>query len=593
MAALGLEPTKQDDFAAGAIRSAARHLISSRGTYDVLNGFHDDDGSIYRRGGNKLRSAVATAPRWVWDGVVGPGLQRTVLATVAAFQVLDADDTARVALGGAGLAAPVKPAVLDGILFIPGGTLYGGSRKAADYSTGTVSLTLGSKVVTGAGTAWLANVDAGMLLRVGGAGSYAVVASVDSNTQITLMQPAGGTVAGVAYTLTRLGTAANHGVRAEAAALPIVAAHENRLVVAVGDTIYFSNGVDPTTGKLRTGAFGANDFHRAPAGVAAIALESLRDRLLAFTTGGLYAITNMAFNLVDAQGNVQQRMELVTQDVIAWAPAAICSFANALVVPTIDGVYVVDGVSQPLAVGASITPLVREAVQAGKVPGGAVVFNGHLLLPIIGAAAVPQETWALRIDRPVQTSRGLVFAFSRLDSAGAVPCFALRSRPALPSVLLAADQTRLAVTDCTAFFSPSSLARVDVGGAFTFRVDSRDFETGGGRDNQVRRFQARYELVDATTTAHLSAWVGTGAPFNDTSPKWGTAVWGAFLWGPAGVDDFTVMAGLAPENDGRVPFTWNPEKRCRLVRWRLETSDPCDKLVLRSIEFWTRRSGKS
>jgi hypothetical protein len=588
----GLERTAQEDFAAGAIRSAARTLISSRGTYDVLNGLHDDDGSVYRRGGNSLRSDTGAAPVWVWDGVVGPSLPRTVLASTADFEVLDADDETRVNLGGAGLAAPVKPAVLDGILFIPGGTLYAGSRKAADYSTGTVAGTAGQETLTGTGTTWSTNLDAGMLIRVAGAGRYYVIRSVDSNTQVTLMQPLLTSPAGATYVASRLGTAADHGVRTEAAALPVVAAHENRLVVGVGDTIYFSNGVDADTGALRTQTFGDTDFHRVTAGVGVVALESLRDRLLLFTTGGIYALTNMAFDLIDFSGNVQQRMERLTEDVVAWSAAGICSFGNALVVPGVDDIYLVDGISQPVPVSGSITPLVRETVQAGKKSGGAAVYNGHLLLPIIAAGDAPEETWLLRLDRPVQTGRGIVFPFSRFDSAGAVSCYARRSRASLPTKLLAADTEETAITDCSSFFAPSATARTDVGGAFRFRLDLRDFVTGSGQENQVRRFRVRYELVDAASDAYLTGWVGTGAPFDDTSPRWGVVTWGSFTWGPSGVEDFTQMAGLAPEDDGRTPFTWAPEKRCRIVRFRLETSDPCDKLTIRSIEFWTRRSGK-
>jgi hypothetical protein len=73
------------------------------------------------------------------------------------------------------------------MLFIDGGTIYGGSRKAADYTTGTVTVTQGSKVVTGAGTAWLANVDAGMLLRLGATRIY-VVSAVLGDTSLELFE---------------------------------------------------------------------------------------------------------------------------------------------------------------------------------------------------------------------------------------------------------------------------------------------------------------------------------------------------------------------------------------------------------------------
>lgn len=77
----------------------------------------------------------------------------------------------------------------------------GGSK--AKYQTGTITSTRGSKVITGSGTSWTANVEAGMfIIADNGAGVYSLlgtVDTVDSNTQITLLLPALATVAGSAY----------------------------------------------------------------------------------------------------------------------------------------------------------------------------------------------------------------------------------------------------------------------------------------------------------------------------------------------------------------------------------------------------------
>lgn len=56
------------------------------------------------------------------------------------------------------------------------------------YTTGTVSTTLGSAVVTGSGTSWTANAYVGGQFRAGEA-SPIQIASVDSDTQITLVKP--------------------------------------------------------------------------------------------------------------------------------------------------------------------------------------------------------------------------------------------------------------------------------------------------------------------------------------------------------------------------------------------------------------------
>jgi hypothetical protein len=78
-----------------------------------------------------------------------------------------------------------------------------------DYVTGTVSVTAGSKTVTGASTAWTSsNISAGMFLYdfTGGVlGRYlGCVASVDSGTQVTLEKPSPHTLTTSAYCLTAL-----------------------------------------------------------------------------------------------------------------------------------------------------------------------------------------------------------------------------------------------------------------------------------------------------------------------------------------------------------------------------------------------------
>ena len=74
----------------------------------------------------------------------------------------------------------------------------------SQYSTGTATVTNGSATVTGTNTLWLANVSAGDSFTVAGDGVMYDVASVDSDTQITLsVAYAGVTAAGVVYTIAR------------------------------------------------------------------------------------------------------------------------------------------------------------------------------------------------------------------------------------------------------------------------------------------------------------------------------------------------------------------------------------------------------
>jgi hypothetical protein len=77
----------------------------------------------------------------------------------------------------------------------------------ADYTTGTVTVAVGSPLVTGAGTGWTANnIEPGMFLYQGATRFLGVVKSINFGTQvITLEQNAiTGAAAGVAYTLTSI-----------------------------------------------------------------------------------------------------------------------------------------------------------------------------------------------------------------------------------------------------------------------------------------------------------------------------------------------------------------------------------------------------
>ena len=74
----------------------------------------------------------------------------------------------------------------------------------SQYKTGTASVTNGSATVTGSGTLWLANVSAADSFTIAGDGVMYDVASVDSDTQVTLSAPyAGVTASGSVYTIAR------------------------------------------------------------------------------------------------------------------------------------------------------------------------------------------------------------------------------------------------------------------------------------------------------------------------------------------------------------------------------------------------------
>jgi len=72
----------------------------------------------------------------------------------------------------------------------------------SQYKTGTATVTNGSATVTGSGTLWSANVSAADSFTIAGDGVMYDVASVDSDTQVTLSVPyAGTTASGVVYAI--------------------------------------------------------------------------------------------------------------------------------------------------------------------------------------------------------------------------------------------------------------------------------------------------------------------------------------------------------------------------------------------------------
>jgi len=72
----------------------------------------------------------------------------------------------------------------------------------SQYKTGTVTVTNGSPTVTGSNTLWLANVSAADSFTIAGDGVMYDVASVDSDTQVTLSAPyAGTTASGAVYAI--------------------------------------------------------------------------------------------------------------------------------------------------------------------------------------------------------------------------------------------------------------------------------------------------------------------------------------------------------------------------------------------------------
>jgi hypothetical protein len=540
--------------------------------YDILGLIGDGDGEPYKRGGSTYKSNAAAGTggvAWVWDGYFPIPGQRTVFAAASSSKlyVLSGDDVTPINTNGGAPGTPTRPALVGGLLVLSAGLVYGGSRRTAAYTTGTVTVTNGSATATGVGTTWSTNADVGTIfLKTSGVQPYNpyVVRSIDSNTQITLDRPfAEVTAAGVNYSLAPTGSASAPAVQTPFTQIA------NRLVgLAIGPDVSklaFSSIGDPNT-------FATTDYHTFPGSI--LGMAPLRDTLLVFTTTGMWAISNLAYDLIDAAGNPQQSRSIVDADMIVWGHEGIVGWRGRLIVPTLDGVWLVDGVSGPQRISDAVAALYLSYVRAGYKPGVAEVFDNHLLLPVLDASNVWVDTLVCRL---VPARGGSPFAWSRLaDSAAQVSGFAERSSK--PPLLLGASQkTTSRVTDLTKFFAPAAAVKVDADGtAPKFQYVTRALVTGNMVPNYVRKIRARYVLIDAATddpTMTCEASYDGGATWTTLNRADGSGT-------------------TAPESDGSSVYVWNVQKRCRSVMFRFTVTTAAASCSFKSVEMFIRHSGK-
>lgn len=592
---------RQEDFSAGEQRGVAPHLIDPRGLFAVGNGLLNDDGSIYKRGGSEL---VSNAPfgvslRYVWDGWLQPG-RRTFLASNATFGTLAADGKTPVVAGGSGYIVPLPARALQGMLFVGGGMIYGGSRKAADYGAGSVTVTNGSATVEGAGTAWLANVDVGMLFRIPGENRLYVVAAVPSNTQITLRDAyEGATAGGLPYTCKRLETASKPYKQAQ---LYAVVGH--RLVLCNGNVMEFSEPKKPHQYQAKIAPLETvvDNRHEFEEGATIIAVESLGvDQALVFHTRGVTSVSNMALSIVDSLGASQHRIDKLSSDVVAWGPAGITGWRNALIVPALDNVYLMDGTSSPKPLSHSISKVYQRYVQEGFSPGGAWTYRDHYFLPILDAAGVPQDLLSCRVDRPVSSRGQTLFPWSTHSGSGAkVTAGAVRSTAAagdIPAVYGSCFDGN--VLNLASYFSPSAAVKNDHDGtASLFTVITRDFPAGDLAIGRFRRLRLLYELEAAAgDNALITAEVGTGIR-RELGAIWDEVSWDEFLWAASDEEtQFELLTGGAPPNGGdksayaQNAWVWYLKTRARYARFRFQASAPVAKLTIRSLEVFVAQTG--
>lgn len=597
---------EQDDFSAGMVRDVAPHLIPQDGVYDIVNGFNgDDDGSIFWRGGNDNYSDAdfGTGLRHLWTGHLTPG-ERILFANASDFGVLNG--TTPVNLGGPGLTGPAVCAEIGGLLFIGGGFIYGGSLKAASYTTsgGNTNMTNGSAVVTDATGGFTANVDPGMLLQRGNERVY-VVETVDSDTQVTLTEAYEGVT-------TTTADPTFHNIYTITTADPYVASDTYtvstaRLLWHTTRRVYFSP-LRTTAPQENPHTFNATDYHTVPDGNRIIGIASIGQIVLVFTTGGVWRLSGIAYNIVDsATGDPQHSFELLSRDYVLASPAGIATWEQYLIVPCTDGVYMIDGSSAPVRISKRIDPLWQSYMKLGYRTGGAAVYKSRYFLPILGSSDVKD---VLVCKMPGQRDRRYktYFPWSRLRNSGAnMAAYAVKNAadPRQPKLLAAEYADTARVSDCTGYFSPGVANKQDADGTTPdFEIVFRDFETGGLTLNTLRWVRLGYELVaDVGDEPRLVLDYASGIRL-EGAPKWGDPAgeWGVGF-GPSGTSPWTALHDgefspvmRADVRDYAPPATIDPHrfrlnKRLRYARLKLRAENgPAEWCAIRRLELQIRPS---
>jgi hypothetical protein len=428
----------------------------------------------------------------LWSGRLAGG-DRIIAGTTSETWV-SAVGGAAVALGVT-VPRPSRAAVMGASAYF-GNVQYAGSLKAADYTTGTVSVVNGSKTVTGVGTAFVANTDAGMLLKVDavGGGSFVVpVESVTDNTHVQLYYPwPWATTAGGTYALKRTEP---RGVTTN----PVWGVVANRVVQCAGNRLYFSSLASPLVPPTFLNQ--AEDQHEFPDGAQILGVEGLGDTAYVFTTAGVYTISNMRFDLTDDAGNLQQIVGVLSRDLRLLGDAGLAQWNGAVLAACTDGAYMIPQGSAPVLLSRSIAPAFNSFLGDPPLVSPSAVYRGHWFLPLSFNSQIVVYVCRLDMGNP---NRG-VWPWS---SSNLQHCYAT-CRTATVNQLLAGQRSQLnsvpLVLDATGLLDPDyapTSPQQEASLMETSLMTVGPIRNGG----MVREATVRYS---AGATPHASAAVNT------------------------------------------------------------------------------------
>lgn len=290
-----------------------------------------------------------------------------------------------------------------------------------------------------------------------------------------------------------------------------VATIAHRLVVARGNRVAFS--------APDSEVFAPTDFHELPGGVSVMGMFAQQDTLLVFTNYGLWAISNMAYDLTDAAGNLQQPLSLIVPGLSLLGEGGLCPWRGRVVAACIDKVYLVDPFNPPVPISDSIAEIYADCVSLIQRPGGAKVFRDTLLLPIIDRFNGPPVTLlTCRLDRPVRAGH-LYYPWTEL-AGHAARHYMLDLYYGPQGALVIGGGHDGWINDLTGAFA-HDFAGADADGTVAeFVLETRDFPTGQGQPNHLKRIGVTYtaqanadvqiDIAVSTDPLHQT-WVDLGS----------------------------------------------------------------------------------
>jgi hypothetical protein len=576
---VALNSTLQDDWSGGSFRG---RRAPKNAFYDATNALLNDEALLFKRGGSAYESASDAGATLLGNAEANTvGGQRPLGWTAATFRTYSGAAWVTPHNGGTKFPEAVARGVgLNGMWAATsaGGDalLYGGSLKTAQYGTGTVAVTNGSSTVTGTGTSWTANVDAGMILVVSAQADFiGVVKTVVSNTSITLAEPWGGTTnASTNYTLNGVivigGTSGGQygadpgGAQSLAPTCIAAVGTPPRLLMCKDDRVYFTGRGAPASIDRFV------DYHSLPAGASAIGAEGLGDTGHIFTSVGLFTIANMSQSAVDDFGNLGHTLSQANE-IIALGNAGIVKWSGALLVPAVDDVYLF-GPNGPTPIAGAIKSLYLGYVDAGYQPGVASVYRSHLFLPIRNSTTWV-DTLVCRLDRG--------FGWTRFSGHAGSLSYAQRIGSSAPQPKLTGinGQRLTALAGC---FAPTSSNAQDADATnFDCTITTRDYPTQQAH-GFVQRARLRYELTDDGSGATAAPTVALAYSSDADAGAFATLTDKGLQGGGTG--------GAVSAGDKY--SWWTVGKRRERIRFKITQTGAAASFILRSLEMLTRQSGR-